>query len=191
MPGARALELELAARRAHPLVDRGEPDVALGERLGAAARPASHGRRRRPRARACRRGCGSRPRPRSRREWRAALVSSSRATASSSSSSRSSASGVDVERDLEPALARRLPGDGAERLLEAALLEGHRVQRQHRLAQPRDRRLDDLVRALHLGAPGRGLDQLLVGGEQGLQRVVVDQLRDPPPALVLGLPSPG
>ena len=95
--------------------------------------------------------------------------------------------GIDVDRDLEPALARRLAGDRAERLLEAALLERHRVQRHHRLAQPRDRRLDDLVGALDLGAARGGLDQLLVGGEQGLQRVVVDQLGDPPPALILGL----
>ncbi len=95
--------------------------------------------------------------------------------------------GVDIHRDLEPALAGRLAGDGAERLLEAALLEGHRVQRQHRLAQARDRRLDDLVRALDLGPPGGRLDQLLVGGEQDLQGVVVDQLRDSPPAVVLGL----
>ena len=34
-----------------------------------------------------------------------------------------------------------------------ALLEGHRVQGHHRLAQARDRRRDDLVRALHLGPP--------------------------------------
>ena len=50
-----------------------------------------------------------------------------------------------------------------------------------------DRRLDHLVGALDLGTARRRLDQLLVGGEQGLQRVVVDQLGDPPPALVLGL----
>ncbi len=61
------------------------------------------------------------------------------------------------------------------------------MQGHHRLAQAADRRLDDLVRALHLGAAGRRLDQLLVGGEQDLQRVVVDQLGDPAPALVLGV----
>ncbi len=85
------------------------------------------------------------------------------------------------------ALAPSLAGDRADRLLEAAALERHRVQGHHRLAQAPDRRLDDLVRALHLGAPRGRLDQLLIGGEQRLQRVVVDQLRDPPPALVLGV----
>ena len=60
------------------------------------------------------------------------------------------------------------------------------MQREHRLPQARDRRLDHLVRALHLGPPRRGLDQVLVRGEQGLQRIVVDQLGDPPPALILG-----
>ena len=61
------------------------------------------------------------------------------------------------------------------------------MQRHHRLAQARDRALDHLVGALHLLAPRRGLHQLLVGGEQALQRVVVDQLGDPPAAVVLGL----
>ena len=120
-------------------------------------------------------------------EWRAALVSSSRATESSSSSSCAQRLGVELDRDLEAALPPGLAGDRAERLLEAALLERHRVQGHHRLAQAADRRLDDLVRALHLGAARRRLDQLLVGGQQGLQRVVVDQLGDPPPALVLGV----
>ena len=67
------------------------------------------------------------------------------------------------------------------------LLEGHGMERKHRLAQARDRRLDHLVRPLHLSPARRGLDQVLVGGEQRLQRIVVDQLGDPPPALILGL----
>ena len=126
-------------------------------------------------------------RPGSRPECRAALVSSSRATASTSSSCEVERVRVELDLDLEAALALGLARDRAERLLEPALLEGHRVQRQHRLAQALDRRRDHLVGALHLRPAGRRLDQLLVGGEQRLQRVVVDQLGDPPPALVLGL----
>jgi hypothetical protein len=95
--------------------------------------------------------------------------------------------GVDVDLHLKTALALRLARDGAERQLEAALLQRHRVQRDQRLAQPLDRGRDHLVRARHLSAPGRGLVKLLVGGQQRLQRVVVDQLGDPPPRGVLGL----
>ena len=94
---------------------------------------------------------------------------------------------VDLDLGLEAALAAGLARDRAERLLEPALLERHRMKRLDGLAQALDRRLDHLVRALHLRAPRRRLDQLLVGGEQRLQRIVVDQLRDPPPPLVLGL----
>ena len=130
---------------------------------------------------------GSRPRPRSRPSAGPRCRAARGQTASSELVLAAERLGVEVDLDLEPALARRLARDRAERLLEAALLEGHRVQRHHRLAQARDRRLDHLVRALHLSPPGRGLDQLLVGGEQGLQRVVVDQLGDPPPALILGV----
>ena len=104
-----------------------------------------------------------------------------------SSSSRSSALGSISSSTSKPPWRAAWRATAPSACSKPALLERHRVQRHHRLAQARDRRLDDLVRALDLGAPRRGLDQLLVGGEQGLQRVVVDQLRDPPPALVLGL----
>ena len=103
----------------------------------------------------------------------------------------STACGIDVELDVEATLARRLTRDSAERRLEAALLERHRVQGHHRLAQAPDRALDDLMGALHLDAPGRGLHQLLVGGEQVLERVVVDQLGDPPARRVLGVEDLG
>ena len=73
---------------------------------------------------------------------------------------------VELDLDLEAALALGLAGDRAERLLEPALLERHRVQRQQRLAQALDRRRDDLVGALDLHPARRRLDQLLVGGEQ-------------------------
>ena len=61
------------------------------------------------------------------------------------------------------------------------------MKRHRRLTQPFDRPFDNLVRAHHLRSAGRRLDQLLVGGEERLQRVVVDQLRDPPPPVILRL----
>ena len=175
-------QLKRRRPRPHPLVDRGEPDVALGERLLAAPSAESRGRRRRSSSSSPSPAPAQDDRDRLGLEWRAALVSSSRAIASSSSSATSSASRVDLDLDLEAALAGRLAGDGAERLSKPPCSRVTGCKRHHRLAQARDRPLDDLVGALHLDAPGRRLHQLLVGGEQGLERVVVDQLGDPPPA---------
>ena len=84
------------------------------------------------------------------------------------------------------ALALGLPRDGTERLLEAALLKRHRMERHHRFAELSDGPADDLMRPGHLLAAGRCLDQVLVRGQQALKSVVVDQLGDAKARAILG-----
>ena len=185
-PPRGALEGERPARGLHPLGDRGEADVPLGERRLATARlhpvpVVGHLQLERV----------ARARQLDRHPARVGVAGG---VGEQLAGDREQHLVVEVERravdldlGLEAALAAGLARDRAERLLEPALLERHRMKRFDGLAQALDRRLDHLVRALHLRAPRRRLDQLLVGREQRLQRIVVDQLRDPPPPLVLGL----
>ena len=97
-----------------------------------------------------------------------------------------SASGATVSSESKPALVLGLRADGLERRLEAAPLEDHRVQRGHRVAHAVDRVAHDLVGARHLSAPGRRLDQVLMGGQQALEGLVVKRLGDTGPLALLG-----
>ncbi len=98
--------------------------------------------------------------------------------------------GREVHLDRKAALPLGLPRDRADGLLQPAALERHRMQGEQRLAEVRDRGADHLVRPGHARPPRRRLDQLLVGREQALQGVVVDQLGDAPPGADPRRPSP-
>src|SRR3954452_2085486 len=78
-----------------------------------------------------------------------------------------------------------LAHDGAERRLQIALLMGHRMQRRDGFADLLDRSLQRPLGAIH-ALWSRGLDQVLAGGEQALERIVVEDLRDPLTRSLLG-----
>ena len=95
--------------------------------------------------------------------------------------------GIDAQVDGEAAAPGRALGDRVEPAGEPAVLERGRMEAADRLAQPADCVAQLLPRALELArSPASAGVEVLAGGEQRLQRVVVEALGEPAPRPVLG-----
>ena len=92
--------------------------------------------------------------------------------------------GVDLDVGREAAAAPGALGHRLQRGAQPGLVEQVRVQVEHRLAELDDRLVEALAHQVDRRVVARA--ELLAGGEQVLQRVVVQRLGQPPARRVLG-----